>query len=91
MKLTNTLTKNRREYLSRLLDGPKPRDGRFGPTGFQCMKLGWIEWDYRHEGKQITGFEWLDLLRAGERPDNTFDERLTPSGRSALSHTNGEE
>lgn len=79
------LTPGREAWLRKLLNGPAKR-GR-GPAGFQCMKLGWTEWDYRTpSGEQITasaakeryGDRWFEIVT------NDFLERITPEGRRAL-------
>ena len=79
------LTPKRRAYLERLLDGPLPRDGSKGKTGYDCMQADWTEWDFQIDGKRVSRDEYRQAIKDGYRPDAmAYEERLTPAGRAVV-------
>jgi len=82
-KIYPVMTDKRKKWLATLVEeGPKNRWK--SRTGYDCMQLGWTEWDYRRDGKPISAEEALEASRAG-MIDFTMDaERITPLGLAAL-------
>lgn len=86
-RIKPTLSPGRRAWLERLVVSPAKR-GR-GRVGYDCMQLGWAEWDYRRAdtGMPISqemarlefGDQWFHCVR---NPDDL--ERITAAGRAAL-------
>jgi hypothetical protein len=69
------LTYARRAWLE-LLAEQGPHERQHGPTGFFCHQVGWTEWNYRYEGRDMTMDEakacvpepfWEHARAAGER------------------------
>ena len=79
--LRPTLTKKRLQWLQLLLLGPRERGAN--RTGYDCMRLGWTEWNYRdQQGREMTAAE--AKARFGDEywmHCTMFGERLTPAGR----------
>ncbi|KFC62728.1 hypothetical protein FF80_03295 [Devosia sp. LC5] len=84
-EIIRRMTPGRLAWLTLLRDhGPHVR-GR-GTVGYQCMRLGWTEWDFRRpDGAPITAEQahaeygdgwWGHVSNVGER--------ITDAGRSAL-------
>jgi len=80
------MTKPRKAWLEHLLaHGPAKR--RKSPVGFNCMQLGWTEWNYslpdgtpvtKADAKERFGEKWFDNVTTN------FEERITEAGRAAL-------
>lgn len=86
MKRHSTMTAARRLWLETLTHGPARRPK--SRVGFDCMQLGWTEWNYlRPDGMPISeqeartefGQDWFHVVKL---PD--FAERITEAGRAAL-------
>jgi hypothetical protein len=79
-----TMTANRFKWLKRLEIGPANRG--HSRVGYDCMQLGWTEWNYVNAGGEaMTGVE--ARARYGEQWWNAVQiagERLTDAGREAL-------
>jgi hypothetical protein len=79
------MTAARLAWLEELARGPAARHR--GPTGSHCMRLKWVEWNYRDrdtgatvteaEAKARWGARWWDHCRIG-------GERLTQLGWQVL-------
>jgi hypothetical protein len=80
-----TMTASRIEWLKRVEIG-LPINRSRGRTGYDCMVLGWTEWNYVNAGGEaMTGDE--AFKRYGEQWSNRVKiagERLTDAGREAL-------
>ncbi len=81
------LTPARHRWLARLAtDGPSKRPPR-SRVGYDCMKLGWTEWDMRLDGVPITKEEIREKFPEGigRRLDPMdYRERLTAAGQAML-------
>jgi len=77
------MTAARRAWLERLRDDGPAERGK-SRTGFDCMQLGWTEWDYRVDGKPITADEAREQSRAGMINYTILKERITEAGLRAL-------
>jgi len=80
------MTPARKAWLEHLRDHGPAKRGK-SPVGFNCMRLGWTEWNYSLPGgtpitpelaKECFGSYWFDSVT------NNFEERITPAGRAAL-------
>lgn len=83
MTLHPVMTPKRMAWLISLIEkGPRPR-GK-GRTGYDCMQLGWTEWDFKRDGKPISSEEAWEAMRAGIHDFTMDGERITAAGKKAL-------
>lgn len=81
------MTPSRHAWLAKLAGEGPQRRAAHGPAGYECMRLGWTEWDYHCEGEPIAppdaarrfGEAWMTHVTVPE-----WRERITDAGRAAL-------
>lgn len=81
------MTPGRQAWLAKLAGEGPQRRAAHGPAGYECMRLGWTEWDYHFEDRPIAppdaarrfGEAWMIHVDVPH-----WRERITEAGRAAL-------